>query len=310
MANAIPSRLGQKDSAGDAKALFLKVFAGEVLAAFAETNVFLSRTRVRSIESGKSAQFPATWKGTASYHTPGVELLGTTVNANERIITIDDLLVADRFIALIDEAMNHYDVRAEYSRDVGAALARQLDKNLAQLGYLTAEASATVSGGDGGTVITDASLATADNAVTAAFTAARRFDEKNVPESDRFMFVKPLMYYTLINSGTKTINVDFNRDGSGSVQSGQIFRLYGMEIVKTNNLPTSNITTGPSAYQGDFTNMLILFMHRSAVGTVKLVDLSVEMEYDIRRQGTLIVAKYALGHGILRPEAAVEAKTS
>jgi hypothetical protein len=36
------------------------------------------------------------------------------------------------------------------------------------------------------------------------------------------------------------------------------------------------------------------------------MDLAAESEYDIRRQGTLMVAKYAVGHGILRPEAAVE----
>jgi hypothetical protein len=39
---------------------------------------------------------------------------------------------------------------------------------------------------------------------------------------------------------------------------------------------------------------------------VKLMDLSTEMEYSVRHQGTLIVAKYAMGHGILRPECAVE----
>lgn len=44
----------------------------------------------------------------------------------------------------------------------------------------------------------------------------------------------------------------------------------------------------------------------SAVGTVKLLDLAVEGEYQINRQGTLIVAKYAMGHGILRPECAIE----
>lgn len=52
-----PSRLGQANGAGDALALFLKVFSGEVLTAFAETNVALSRSMVRSIKSGKSAQF-------------------------------------------------------------------------------------------------------------------------------------------------------------------------------------------------------------------------------------------------------------
>ena len=40
------------------------------------------------------------------------------------------------------------------------------------------------------------------------------------------------------------------------------------------------------------------------------MDLAIESGYDIRRQGTLMVAKMAVGHGILRPESAVELKTS
>jgi hypothetical protein len=47
-------------------------------------------------------------------------------------------------------------------------------------------------------------------------------------------------------------------------------------------------------------------VHKSAVATVKLLDLGMEGAYDIRRQGTLMVAKYAVGHGVLRPEGAVE----
>lgn len=56
MANMVPSRLGQKDGAGSATALFLKVYGGEVLTAFEETNVMMERHVVRSISSGKSAQ--------------------------------------------------------------------------------------------------------------------------------------------------------------------------------------------------------------------------------------------------------------
>lgn len=48
---------GQVNSAGDAKALYLKMFAGEVLTAFAENNVMASRHVTRTISSGKSAQF-------------------------------------------------------------------------------------------------------------------------------------------------------------------------------------------------------------------------------------------------------------
>tara|TARA_R100000329_G_scaffold113876_1_gene93459 strand:- start:127 stop:1380 length:1254 start_codon:yes stop_codon:yes gene_type:complete len=46
-------------------------------------------------------------------------------------------------------------------------------------------------------------------------------------------------------------------------------------------------------------------MSKDAVATVKLMDLAVESEYQIDRQGTLIVSKYAMGHDVLRPAMAV-----
>jgi hypothetical protein len=42
-----------------------------------------------------------------------------------------------------------------------------------------------------------------------------------------------------------------------------------------------------------------------AVATVKLLDLGMESEYQINRQGTLMVAKYAMGHNVLRPAACI-----
>ena len=69
--NTTPSRAGQINSAGDVSALFLKKFAGEILTTFEENNVFKPLHTVRTIESGKSAQFPVTGIATASYHTPG-----------------------------------------------------------------------------------------------------------------------------------------------------------------------------------------------------------------------------------------------
>lgn len=306
MANAVPSRLGQANQSGDARALFLLKYAGEVLTAFAENNVALQRSMVRTIDNGKSAQFPVFGKGGAQYHTPGVEINGTTVPHNERIITIDDLLIADRFIANIDEAMNHYDVRAPYTRDTGRALAQAMDLNILRVGILTARASASVTGGFGGTRIVSANSRTvAADLIAAAFAAAQAMDEKDVPDTDRFLFLRPQQYYLLVNSGHPLVNRDFSPD-NGNVAEGVVYKVAGFTIVKTNNLPQTNVTTGPTAYQGNFTNVTALAMHNTAVGTVKLMDLSTEMEYQIQRQGTLIVAKYACGHGILRPEAAVE----
>ena len=55
MADAIVSRLGQINGAGAVDALFLKIFAGEVLTSFEKTNVTMGRHFVRTISQGKSA---------------------------------------------------------------------------------------------------------------------------------------------------------------------------------------------------------------------------------------------------------------
>ena len=66
-----PSRVGQINSANDVDALFLKKFSGEILQTFEESNIFKPLHTVRTIDSGKSAQFPVTGVASADYHTPG-----------------------------------------------------------------------------------------------------------------------------------------------------------------------------------------------------------------------------------------------
>ena len=53
MADASASRIGQINSAGDTKALFMKVFAGEVLTAFKENCLTEDKHMVRNIQSGE-----------------------------------------------------------------------------------------------------------------------------------------------------------------------------------------------------------------------------------------------------------------
>lgn len=308
MANATVTRIGQVNAAGDALALFLKTFGGEVITAFEEVNVFKDNHVVRNITSGKSASFPATWKVNAAYHTPGAEIVGQTTNQNERIITIDDLLIADVFIANIDEAMNHYDFRSEYSKQTGYALSNQWDKNCAQTGVLAARATATVTGGSGGSALTNAAY-NSDSSVLASglWDAAQALDEKDIPEMERSAYFRPAEFY-LLAQNTTLLNQDWG--GKGSYAEGKVPMVANIAIRKTNHLPSTNIVTGDADYQGDFSTTVGLVMHRSAIGTVKLMDLAMESDYDIRRQGTLIVSKYAVGHGILRPESAVELKTA
>lgn len=292
-------------------ALFLKVFAGEVLTAFDETNVFKDLHLVRTITNGKSASFPATWKATARYHTPGTPILGSNqMNHSERVITIDDLLIADTFIYDLDAAKNHYDVRQIYSTELGRALAKAYDTRLGRVAILTARASATVTGGNGGSQLKNTSAAT-DGEVLAglAFTAQQTFDEKDVPESERYMVVRPAQYYLLAQT-TKILNRDWG--GRGSYSDGTVLNVAGLNIIKSNHLPNDNYagTTGEqNTYTGDFRDTVAAVFHKTAFGTVKLMDLALEQtghDFHVMYQGDMMVGKYAMGHGILRPECAIE----
>ena len=132
MANASPVSVGKVNAGGSEDALFLKVFAGEVLTSFERASATEGADMVRAIASGKSAQFPVMGRISAAYHTPGTEITGSDVNHNEKVITINDLLISSVFLSNIEEAKNHYDVRGAYSSEIGRALAFQKDKHILQ----------------------------------------------------------------------------------------------------------------------------------------------------------------------------------
>lgn len=319
MANSTPSYLGQVNQSGDAKALFEKIMLGEVLTTFERKSVMLDKQTIKTIEHGKSASFPAAGIATAAYHVPGTEITGAGINHAEKVITIDDMLLASAFITNMDEAMNHWDARSIYTAELANALAKQFDQHCLQTGVLAARASAYVTGRPGGTVIGTnytGAPASADyltngaHLAKAIFLAAQKLDENDVAEEGRFCFVRPAQYAALLST-TDTINKDWG--GMGSYADGNILRIGGVDIVKTNNLPSTDLSanTGVAAgtgykYRGDFSKTAALIMNKTAIGTVKLLEMKTESEYDIRRQGTLFVAKYAVGTDWLRPESAVE----
>ena len=315
MTAATPSRIGQINETGDTRALFLKVFSGEVLTTFNAMTVMKDKVRSRTISSGKSAQFPTIGKTVAAYHTPGAELVGDTIKHDEKVITIDDLLVSSTFVSRIDEAMSHFEVRSEYSKQMGQALAQTYDRNLLSMAVKAARDPSGLGLGAadfGNAVSTNIGASpTVQDIVDAIYAAAQALDEKNVPESDRFCFVSPATYWDLVTND-KLINRDFG-GANGVYSDGKVWNVAGIQIVKTNNLAVDHTTDTVdygTKYQVDASTTAAVIMHPSAMGTVKLMDLSSEMEWDIRRQGTLMVSKMAVGHGILRPECIYELNKS
>ena len=316
MSNATISSIGQVNSSGTADALFLKVFSNEVLSQFSRENQMLGMSTVRTIANGKSATFPVTGTVTAGYHTAGNEITGQAIKHNEKIINLDDMLLADVFVAEVEELKNHYDVRAEYSRQMASALSNKVDKHLLSLAILASQGSATITGTNGGDEITDADANTnATSLISSVFEAIQKLDEKNVPTEGRVCIVAPDQYYQLANVD-KLVNRDFSRD-NGDFGKGTVLSIGGVPIVKSNTAVevfgqdlSSAISGTNNTYTGDFSNHYAVVMHRSAIGTVKRKDLVMESTYDPRRIGTLMTGRMLMGSGILRPESAVSIKTA
>jgi hypothetical protein len=314
--NAAGSRPGQANNTGSDAALFAKLFLTEVLTAYDNASVTEGRFMLKQISHGKSAGFPLTGLATAKYHVPGQSLIETDngylskIGHNEKVINIDDLLTASTFVAQFDELKLHYSVRAPYTDALGKALAKAADiKRLCAAIQAARNTTAEVTGLPVGEVLLKgATVATTASVLAAAiFEAGTVLDEKNIPDSDRVCFLRPRMYDLLAQY---SLLIDKNQGDTAVYRDGTVFKINNISLVKTNNLPNTNVvsaTTGEqNTYHGDYSNTVALVTHKEAVGEVQLLDMQFESEYQIERQGTLLVAKRANGLAPLRSSAAVE----
>ena len=334
MANATVTRIGSHNQVvGDLskdRKLFLKVFSGEVLTAFSQTTTVMDKHWVKTITSGKSASFPLMGRmPEAEYHTPGTEMLGQKANHGERIVTIDRLLTSHVFLDDLDEAMSHYDVRSRYAAEMGNRLAVTYDQNVYR--NIIKAARGEVEGldisGEGkgeGLIITDAKLAYAglntDAKREAAFKAwmgaieqlAANFDNKFIPAgTQKYLAVKPELYYFLVAmmgaNGFSMIHKDLG--GEGSIAKGEMGHYMGFNIFPAASLPFMDNSSATFHAVNAKTSVGVAFTE-DAAGTVKLMDVQTREKEMIERNGHLLVSRYAVGHGALRPECAAELRTA
>lgn len=320
-----PARFGDGQGAADSRTLFLKVFGGEVLTAFQESIVTLDKHMVRTITSGKSAQFPKTWKATAEYHTAGQEMLGNDIDTSEVTVTVDGLLVAHVGIYDLDEKMAHFDVTSEFSAELGRALARVFDKNVMRALILAARAAADGPFPGGNTVV-DAALTKSGTIDGKAWIDAIRaanvtLFNKDVPEElPRYMVVNAAVFDAIkwakdANGRYLAMNKEIR---IGDVNGGVDKRVTGLEIegvdiLKARTMPSTDESADATVYakyRANYSTTTGILWCPPAVGTVKLMDVALETERDARRQEDFMVAKMAAGTDAIRKECAVEFKTA
>ena len=244
------TRQGQLNSAGDARALYLKLFSGEMFKGFQHESIARDLVMKRTLKNGKSLQFIYTGRTTAEFHTPGNSILGNSDGAPpvaEKTITCDDLLISSAFVYELDETLAHFELRGEISKKIGYALAEKYDRLIFRAIAKGARQASPVSKTNfvepGGTQIrvgsttNDSDAFNAGNLVNAFYDAAAALDEKGVSSGGRVAVLNPRQYYALIQDiGSNGL---INRDVQGTaLQSGNgIIEIAGIQIYKSMNIP-------------------------------------------------------------------------
>lgn len=172
------------------------------------------------------------------------------------------------------------------------------------------------------------------NVVKFAFAAAETLDRNRVPMDERYLVLRPKQYY-LLAQVTDVVSSDFTSGANGGLDSGRVMNVAGFRVVKSANFKTTNTTLTTASglgvkndlfdevsnpgdipsgaalmyldgagYDMNMNSIGGIAFHRSCVGTVKLADVGIETSRETRNRADLVVADYAMGHNVLRPEAA------
>ena len=246
------TRPGQLNSASDARALYLKLFSGEMFKGFQNNAIARGLVTKRTLKNGKSLQFIYTGRTTAEYHTPGKPILGNSDGAPpvaEKTITCDDLLISSAFVYELDETLAHYELRGEISKKIGYALAEKYDRLIFRQIAKGARQASPISKANfvepGGTQIqltrsgvTNATAAyDSECLINGFYDAAAALDEKGISTEGRVGVLNPRQYYELIQAVGSSGLVNRDEQGDTLQKGNGIIEIAGIKIYKSMNIP-------------------------------------------------------------------------
>ncbi len=322
MANKGLNPMLQEYGTGDELALALTQYSGITLASYHLALVAGQFGLHKGVTQGNSFQFPAFARAEAEEHTAGTELLGNNQPESEdRQIPVDlKQLMSHRYFDEVQQFISHFDTRSQAAIEHGQAVARKVDKRMFQMIQQGANEAARGTGFDAFPAGQRVQASTA-GAVTTAYprtlTGSRRFqddleeigrdmDDDNVPDNMRVAFVTPYLRDVLLQDKT-IVSRDFQDPNTMLTQ--KIVMINRFRIVQTNNLPTTNLTTGESAYRGNYTKVVSLCIgDKTAFGQVTFGGgiREIPIEWIADKQSWLQGAKILQGTKWLRPEACGE----
>jgi len=217
----------------------------------------------------------------------------------------------------IEERQSHVNFEAMATCSGAFSLKRNYDKNVLQ-----AMLDGAGIKGASGSIETDSNLGTASTPVTVAGSdagddvvnlmalMARKLDEQDVPEENRWFVAPPRVYENLYKAGAKIVEVQVTGDDTSPLRNGLVTnqKIMGFTLYKSNALRQSadaTTTTDMVSVSGVGTGEnVVLAGHISACATANSIAKT-EVIRDPDSFADVVRGLHVYGRKVLRPESLV-----
>ena len=252
---------------------------------------------------------------TISAYSRGSVVTPQDLADDEIQLTVDQAQAFAFKVDDIEERQSHVNFEALATSSGAFSLKRNYDKNVLQ---------AMIDGaglkGASGSVETDANLGTAGTPVTIAGSdagddvvnlmalMARKLDEQDVPEENRWFVAPPIVYQNLYAAGAKIVEVQVTGDSSSPLRNGLVTnqKIMGFNLYKSNALrqsvdatTTTDMVTLSGVATGENT---VLAGHISGMATANSIAKT-EVIRDPDSFSDVVRGLHVYGRKVIRPEA-------
>ena len=252
---------------------------------------------------------------TISAYSRGSVVTPQDLTDDEIQLTVDQAQAFAFKVDDIEERQSHVNFEALATSSGAFSLKRNYDKNVLQAMI----DGAGIAGANGATE-TDANLGTAGTPVTIAGSdagddvvnlmalMARKLDEQDVPEENRWFVAPPIVYQNLYAAGAKIVEVQVTGDASSPLRNGLVTnqKIMGFNLYKSNALRQSvdaTTTTDMVSFSGVATGEnTVLAGHISGMATANSIAKT-EVIRDPDSFSDVVRGLHVYGRKVIRPEA-------
>ena len=252
---------------------------------------------------------------TISAYSRGSVVTPQDLTDDEIQLTVDQAQAFAFKVDDIEERQSHVNFEALATSSGAFSLKRNYDKNVLQAMIDNAGIK-----GASGTVDTDSNLGTSGTPVTVAGSdagddvvnlmalMARKLDEQDVPEENRWFVAPPRVYQNLYAAGAKIVEVQVTGDASSPLRNGLVTnqKIMGFNLYKSNALRQSadaTTTTDMVSLSGVASGEnIVLAGHISGMATANSIAKT-EVIRDPDSFSDVVRGLHVYGRKVIRPEA-------